>query len=421
MKYSKFGDKFAQEAGILSLMKDMGEALAAGGDDLIMMGGGNPGYIPEFQRMMQQRLHQMALDEHTCTRLMGQYCSPQGDAEFLTNVARLLHNEYGWKVGPENICLTNGSQSGFFLLLNMFAGDCNDGVQRKIRLPLAPEYIGYADIGLDENFFISTRPHIDRLDENIFKYRVDFSGITIGDETGAICVSRPTNPTGNVVTDSELERLDQLARAAGVPLIIDNAYGVPFPGIVYTQATSLWNENIILCLSLSKLGLPAVRTGIIVAQEEVIRILSGMNAVMALAPAGFGAFLANELVKTTEIIRLSKEIIRPFYQRKAERAVKLMNRELVGTPYKIHKPEGAMFIWLWLEDLPISCKELYERLKRRGVLIISGHYFFPGLEADEWRHKEECIRVTYSQDDAQVEKGIAIIGDEVRKAYQEGG
>ncbi len=197
-------------------------------------------------------------------------------------------------------------------------------------------------------------------------------------------------------------------------------YGVPFPGIVYTQATSLWNENIILCLSLSKLGLPAVRTGIIVAQEEVIRILSGMNAVMALAPAGFGAFLANELVKTTEIIRLSKEIIRPFYQRKAERAVKLMDRELAGTPFKIHKPEGAMFIWLWLEDMPISCKELYERLKTRGVLIISGHYFFPGLEADEWRHKEECIRVTYSQDDAQVEKGIAIIGDEVRKAYQDG-
>ncbi len=421
MKYSKFGDKFAQEAGILSLMKDMGEALAAGGDDLIMMGGGNPGYIPEFQEMMQQRLHQMSLDEHTCTRLMGQYCSPQGDAEFLTNVARLLHNEYGWEVGPENICLTNGSQSGFFLLLNMFAGDCNDGVQRKIRLPLAPEYIGYADIGLDENFFISTRPHIDRLDENIFKYRVDFSGITIGDETGAICVSRPTNPTGNVVTDSELERLDQLARVAGVPLIIDNAYGVPFPGIVYTQATSMWNENIILCLSLSKLGLPAVRTGIIVAQEEVIRILSGMNAVMALAPAGFGAFLANELVKTTEIIRLSKEIIRPFYKRKAERAVKLMNKELAGTPYKIHKPEGAMFIWLWLEDLPISCIELYERLKKRGVLIISGHYFFPGLEGDEWRHKEECIRVTYSQDDALVEKGIAIIGDEVRKAYQNGG
>ncbi len=420
MKYSKFGNKFAQDAGILSLMKDMGEALADGGDDLIMMGGGNPGYIPEFQEMMQQRLLQMASEKHTCTRLMGQYCSPQGDAEFLGNLARLLRDEYGWKVGPENICLTNGSQSGFFLLLNMFAGDFDDGVQRKIRLPLAPEYIGYADIGLDQDFFVATRPHIERLAENIFKYRVDFDGISIGEETGAICVSRPTNPTGNVVTDAELERMDQLAREANVPLIIDNAYGIPFPGIVFSEATPMWNENIILCLSLSKLGLPAVRTGIIVANEEIIRLLSGMNAVMALAPAGFGAFLANELVKSTEIIRLSKDIIQPFYHKKAKAAVASIDKELAGTPYQIHKPEGAMFIWLWLENLPISCKELYQRLKRRGVLIISGHYFFPGLEADDWRHKEECIRVTYSQDEKQVERGIKIIGEEVHKAYQEG-
>lgn len=401
-------------------MKDMGEALADGGDDLIMMGGGNPGYIPEFQEMMQQRLQKIAADEHTCTRLMGQYCAPQGDSEFLANLAGLLHNEYGWNVGPQNLCLTNGSQSGFFLLLNMFAGDFEDGTQKKIRLPLAPEYIGYADIGLDKDFFIATRPQIERLDEHIFKYRVDFDNISIGEETGAICVSRPTNPTGNVITDTELERLDQLAKESGIPLIIDNAYGIPFPGIVYTNATSMWNENIILCLSLSKLGLPAVRTGIIVAAEEVIRILSGMNAVMALAPAGFGAFLANELVKSTEIIRLSKEIIRPFYQKKAERAVALMAKELAGTTYQIHKPEGAMFIWLWLEDLPITCRQLYERLKKRGVLIISGHYFFPGLEKEDWRHKEECIRVTYSQDDRQVEKGIQIIGEEVRKAYQDG-
>ncbi len=204
MKYSKFGNKFTQEAGILSLMKDMGEALAAGGDDLIMMGGGNPGYIPEFQDMMQQRLQQMPTDENTCTRLMGQYCAPQGDSEFLVNLAGLLRNEYGWDVGPENLCLTNGSQSGFFLLLNMFAGDFEEGEPKKIRLPLAPEYIGYADIGLDKDFFIATRPHIERLDEHTFKYRVDFENISIGQETGAICVSRPTNPTGNVITDTEL-------------------------------------------------------------------------------------------------------------------------------------------------------------------------------------------------------------------------
>jgi len=34
-----------------------------------------------------------------------------------------------------------------------------------------------------------------------------------------------------------------------------------------------------------------------------------------------------------------------------------------------------MFLWLWFPDLPISSLELYKRLKARGVLVVSGHYF----------------------------------------------
>ena len=80
-----------------------------------------------------------------------------------------------------------------------------------------------------------------------------------------------------------------------------------------------------------------------------------------------------------------------------------------------------MFLWLWFEGLPITSLQLYERLKQRGVLVISGHYFFPGLEGDSWRHKNECLRVTYSQDEHQVAAGIAIIAEEVRKAFSEAG
>jgi valine--pyruvate aminotransferase len=58
-------------------------------------------------------------------------------------------------------------------------------------------------------------------------------------------------------------------------------------------------------------------------------------------------------------------------------------------------------------------------LKNRGVLIIPGHYFFPGL-ADDWTHMHECIRVTYSQSADVVERGIVIIADEVKRAYDAG-
>ncbi len=417
MEFSKFGNKFGGDAGILSLMKDMGEALAGGGEEFVMMGGGNPGHIPEFQKKMQLRLQKLAADDDSCKRLMSVYSAPQGEPTFIKGLAQLLSKQYGWQIGPENICLTNGSQTGFFQLLNMFAGEFSGGRKKKIRLPLAPEYIGYTDIGLSGDFFVSTRPNIERLEPNLFKYRVNFDEISIGEETGAICVSRPTNPTGNVITNNEVHRLDCLAQKAGVPLIIDSAYGGPFPNIVFSDATPLWNNNIILCLSLSKLGLPAVRTGIIIADSEIIRRISGMNAIMALAPTGFGAILVQEMVESFEILEVSQNIIQPFYKDKANAACQKIAEHLSGTPYKIHKPEGAMFLWLWFEDLPITSRELYDRLKKRGVLVISGHYFFPGLENDNWQHKNECIRINYSQDEGQVARGIEIIGEEVRKAY----
>jgi valine--pyruvate aminotransferase len=50
------------------------------------------------------------------------------------------------------------------------------------------------------------------------------------------------------------------------------------------------------------------------------------------------------------------------------------------------------------------------------VLVIPGHYFFPGLDAP-WTHAHECLRVSYAQAPAQVERGIAIIAEEVRQAF----
>ncbi|MBL64360.1 MAG: valine--pyruvate transaminase, partial [Opitutae bacterium] len=154
----------------------------------------------------------------------------------------------------------------------------------------------------------------------------------------------------------------------------------------------------------------------VIAQEEIIRIVSKMTSVFSLAPGGLGPALALDLVRSGEITKISREVIRPYYRAKVKRAVAQLQEEMAGMPFAIHKPEGALFLWLWFEGLPITTRELYERLKNRGVLVVSGHYFFPGLD-ESWRHKDECIRVTYAQDDEVVEKGLSIIADEVRKAY----
>ncbi|NWO05512.1 MAG: valine--pyruvate transaminase [Alteromonadaceae bacterium] len=420
MKLSAFGRKFTADAGITSLMDDLGNAMASG-EDMIMMGGGNPGHIPEIQQRVQEILANISQSDEDMRRLVGIYDPPQGEKQFIASLAALLNREYGWDLKPENIALTNGSQAAFFMLFNMFGGDYGDGHRKHILLPLAPEYIGYADAGIEPELFRAVRPDISFTGGHEFKYRVDFDAVEVTGETGAICVSRPTNPTGNVVTDEELARLEELARQQNIPLIVDGAYGTPFPSLLFTEAHPTWNEQIILCLSLSKLGLPAARTGIVIAEESIIKALSGINAIMNLATGSFGAMLAEPLVRSGEILSLSRDVVCPCYKAKMEKAVAVFHEAMGENSCRwyIHKPEGAMFLWLWFPDLPISSLELYQRLKARNVLVVSGHYFFPGLPEDDWRHRHECLRVTYSQDDERVAEGLRIIADEVKAVWAE--
>ena len=224
-----------------------------------------------------------------------------------------------------------------------------------------------------------------------------------------ICVSRPTNPTGNVLTDEEIIKLDEIAQAKNIPLIIDNAYGTPFPHIIFSEVTPFWNQNTILCMSLSKLGLPGLRCGIVIANTAIINALSNISGIINLAPSGIGPALMQRWVESGDILRHSADIIAPFYQQKAQQAVAWLQEAIPAPKLRIHKPEGALFLWLWFEGLPVSCQELYEKLKQHGLIIVPGHYFFPGLPDKNWRHQYECIRLNYAQPEEKVKQGIAIL------------
>ena len=413
MTLSRFAQRFSEHSGIILLMDDLGEAMA-GERDVLMLGGGNPAHIPEVQAFFRERMQQILDEPGEFARVVGDYDPPQGSMKFLDALADLLNREYGWGLTAENVALTTGSQAAFFLMFNMFAGEFAGGATRKILLPMAPEYIGYADVGLADGIFTANRPTIEKLPERTFKYHVDFDRLTVDESTGAICVSRPTNPTGNVLTDTEMAKLMDIAAERGIPLIVDNAYGMPFPSIIFTQAELVWNENIILSMSLSKLGLPATRTGIVVARADIITALSNINGILTLAPESVGPALAYDLVRSGKVTEISRTLIKPYYEEKAQRAIALLHEELAGVDYYIHKAEGAIFLWLWFPGLPVTSQELYRRLKQRGVLIIPGQYFFPGLDDDPWLHKQECIRMTYSMDDDVVREGIKIIAKEVK-------
>lgn len=177
-------------------MDDLGNALAHGGDEVRMLGGGNPAHIPEVSEVLRECLGQIASDPKRCSRMLGDYDPLEGHPPFREALASMLKETFGWSLGAKNVFVGNGSQSVFFHLFNLLAGE-GDFIQ----LPLVPEYIGYGDLGIGGNLFHASKPEIELHGERRFKYRVDFNHLKVHSHTAALCASRPTNPTGNVLTD----------------------------------------------------------------------------------------------------------------------------------------------------------------------------------------------------------------------------
>jgi valine--pyruvate aminotransferase len=412
---SVFGARYARRTAAAELMLDLADAMAAPAP-VYMLGGGNPARIPEVEAVYMRRLTEIAVDSAQFGRFAGQYSHPAGDPAFRDAVAATLHDEFGWRIERRNVALTAGSQLAFFFIFNWLSGPQPDGSRRRLLLPLAPEYIGYADLGVADGMLCSQPALIERESDGYFKYRLDTANLAVPEDVAAICVSRPTNPSGNVLTTPELEQLDAAARQHGVPLVIDAAYGLPFPGLQFEDSAAFWNDNVILCLSLSKLGLPGARTGIVVAHESVIEAITAFNATAALAPAGTAATIVEPLLASGELLRLCRDVVRPYYAARCRQAIDWLLEACTDLPVVIHRPEGAFFLWVWFPRLPVTSAELYRRLKARGVYVISGHHFFFGLQED-WPHRNECIRINYSQAPDSVARGIDILADEVRRAY----
>ena len=410
MRYPQFAQTLAGDSGIVSLMEDLGQALNIN-PDMLFLGGGNPASIPEFESLIAAELASIASDPQRVRKLVGVYQSPRGDEAFIDALVAYYRDEMGWPVTHRNIALSNGSQSAFFILLNSLAGDSEHA---KICFPMMPEYLGYADQCIRRGAYYGVKPKIEDCGEAFFKYRVDFDALQLDTHTTAICVSRPNNPTGNVLSDDEVEQLRQLSLQRNIPLVVDCAYGLPFPGICYAPVQSVWQPGMVMVQSLSKLGLPGVRTGVVIADEAIIEDFVKINTVMSLANANLGPALALPMVQSGRLSAIREQILLPFYEPKKNFMLNCIAEHFAGLNYRIHRPEGGFFVWLWLPDLPVSCTELYRLCKAENLLIMPGEPFFFGLQ-QTWQHASQCVRLNYCASDPVIEQGVKTLARLIKK------
>jgi valine--pyruvate aminotransferase len=164
MKLSRFGHQLSADSGIVDLMKDLGEALNVN-RDVLFLGGGNPATIPEFESYAARHAQGIASDPLAWHKLIGVYQSPKGSEEFIALLVSYINKQFGWGISEANVAITNGSQSAFFILLNMYAGQRVDSTadnklavtQRQIVFPMMPEYLAHLQWPKSKNLYKSIR------------------------------------------------------------------------------------------------------------------------------------------------------------------------------------------------------------------------------------------------------------------------
>ena len=314
---TKLGAQMSNLTGVRAIMKDIIETLKAGaGQELINLSAGNPLILPEVEQLWRDCTAEL-LASSEYGEVVCRYGSSQGYAPLIEAIANDFNKRYGLNLTERNILITPGSQTLYFYAANSFGGYTTSGELKQIVLPLSPDYTGYGGVCLVPEALVAYKPTLD-IDASAhrFKYRPDFSQLSITENTGCVIFSRPCNPTGNVLTDDEVRKIAALAAPYDVPVLIDSAYAPPFPALNFTDMSLIFGENILHCTSLSKAGLPGERIGIAIGDEKLIQVLESFQTNVSLHSSRYGQAIAARAINSGALVQIAEQVIRPFYQNK---------------------------------------------------------------------------------------------------------
>lgn len=416
---SHYGNEMSRLTGVRAIMKDIIETLRAGaGQEFINLSAGNPLIVPEVEQLWRDcTVDLLASSEYG--EVVCRYGASQGYQPLIEAIVHDFNQRYGLNLSDRNILITPGSQSLYFYATNAFGGYTSSGQLKKIVLPLSPDYTGYGGVTLTPEALVAYKPALDiDAPAHRFKYRPDFTQLEIDETTGCVLFSRPCNPTGNVLTDEEVRKIAALAAPYDVPVLIDSAYAPPFPALNFTEMAPIFGGNIIHCMSLSKAGLPGERIGIVIGDEQVVQVLECFQTNMCIHSPRYGQAIAARAIKSGALADIAANVIRPFYQNKIRIIESTLDQLMPNDiPWFLHRGEGAIFTWLWLKDLPMTDWELYQELKQVGVIVVPGSSFFPGLRED-WDHTRQCVRISLTAGDKEIEVGMKRLTEVVKTIYQ---
>ncbi len=246
-------------------------------------------------------------------------------------IADFYENEYQVSVESEQIIITPGSALALQLVLTLMV---SDGDQVAITDPAYPSTHNLVHL------LGGSVLQIPVSEDSSWQLNLELLKQHWNESINAVLIASPSNPTGTILADQELENIASFCAEKGVFLLVDEIYH----GLVYSQAprTAVGiNENTFVINSFSKFyGMTGWRVGWIVAPKNYLSELNKLAQHTFLAaptPSQYAALAAFQ-TNTQEILIERREEFR-------NRRDYLINAlESIGFGISV-KPEGAFYIY----------------------------------------------------------------------------
>lgn len=303
-----------------------------------------------------------------------QYGATEGYRPLREFIAQQMAEEAGFPVSSENVLITTGSQQALDLIGKILVDP------RDTLLVESPTYLAalqawnaygarYQEIASDEQGL-----QIEAL-ESALAHEPKF----------LYTIPNFQNPSGITLSLERRERLVEIARRAGLPIVEDDPYrelrfeGTHLPRLFdldgQQQANSTgYAGDVIYISTFSKVLAPGLRVGWIVAAAELINKLVQAKQGTDLHTATLNQILGYELARGGFIKQHLPTIIQAYRERRDAMLHALDEHFPEGVSWT--RPQGGMFLWVTLPD-GIDTEQVLRAAIEQQVAFVPGTSFHP--------------------------------------------
>lgn len=298
------------------------------------------------------------------------HCPTEGHTPLRETLARWLASRGVHATTPQ-VLVVSGSQQGLDLLARVFL-DPGDAVVVE-----EPSYIGALQV------FRSSRARMLGVPVDGDGMRTDILASVLEHHRPKLIYTLPTfqNPSGAVMSLERRRHLLELAARWQVPVVEDDPYSeLRYDGDALPSLKALDERGLVIYLStFSKMLLPGLRVGYVVAPPAVLRQLVLAKQSADLHSNSFGQYVLERFVRDG-CLEAHLERLRGAYRRRRDlMAAALARGSAAGIDFRV--PDGGFYIWCRIPG-GIDQSSLMRLAVGRGVTVLPGRACF-AAEAPE--------------------------------------